>query len=63
MKWTDTEDIVEALRMHYPGQDVFSLRFTELRDMVMGLPGFDCEGEECNEAVLEAIQMEWASEE
>ncbi|WP_249548396.1 Fe-S cluster assembly protein IscX [Anaplasma phagocytophilum] len=61
MKWNDTEDIVCLLKELYPEQDIFALRFTELRDMVIALPGFSDDGG-CNEGVLEAIQMCWASE-
>ncbi|MDB1135035.1 Fe-S cluster assembly protein IscX [Candidatus Anaplasma sp. TIGMIC] len=62
MKWDDTEEIVALLEEFFPEQDIFALRFTELREMVMSLPGFDADDDGCNESVLEAIQMGWYSE-
>jgi FeS assembly protein IscX len=57
MRWTDTYEIVEALQDAHPGVDPTQLRFTDLRDWVLALPGFDDEPGRCGERILEAIQM------
>jgi len=62
MRWTDTYEIVAALQQAHPQADPRQLRFTELRDWVLGLPGFDDEPDRCGERVLEAIQMAWIDE-
>lgn len=59
MKWTDVEDIAEALQEDYPAFDILSVRFTTLKTMVMGLEGFKDSPDRCNERVLEAIQANW----
>jgi FeS assembly protein IscX len=38
------------------------VRFTELREWVMALPGFDDDPAASNEGRLEAIQMAWYEE-
>ena len=44
MKWTDSEDIGIALSEKFPDQDPLVVRFTDLRERVMGLDGFEfCE--------------------
>lgn len=59
MKWTDIEDIAEQLDNENPDMDVYSLRFTLLRKMVIELNGFEDDPDKCNERILEAIQAEW----
>jgi len=59
MKWTDIEDIAEQLENKNPDMDVYSLRFTLLRKMVVELDGFEDDADKCNERILEAIQAEW----
>lgn len=59
MKWTDVEDIAEALQERHPAFDILSVRFTTLKSMVMELDGFNDEEKRCNERVLEAIQASW----
>ena len=41
MKWLDAEDIALALVEKYPAVDPLSVRFTDLRDKVLQLQGFD----------------------
>ena len=41
MKWTDTRDIAIALAEFHPDVDPRNLRFTDLRQWIMDLPGFD----------------------
>ena len=62
MKWTDTEGIALALAERFPGVDPLTLRFTDLRDRVLALPGFDDDPKASNEPKLEAIQMAWYDE-
>ncbi|MDA0979404.1 MAG: Fe-S cluster assembly protein IscX [Proteobacteria bacterium] len=62
MKWTDVNDIAIELTDTYPDIDPLSVRFTDLRDWVMALPGFDDDPEHCGEKILEAIQMAWLDE-
>jgi FeS assembly protein IscX len=62
MKWTDSEDIAIALTERYPGVDPLTLRFTDLRERVLSLDGFDDDPKTSNEPKLEAIQMAWYEE-
>ena len=43
----------------YPETDPLHLSFPRFQEMIKGLPGFDDADENCNEGVLEAIQMAW----
>ena len=62
MKWTDSEDIGLALAEKYPDVDPLTVRFTDLRQKVLGLQGFDDDPKASNEPKLEAIQMAWYEE-
>lgn len=62
MKWTDSEDIGIALDEQFPDDDPLTLRFTDLRERVLNLDGFDDDPHASNEAKLEAIQMAWLEE-
>ena len=62
MKWTDTQDIAIALTDRYPDTDPKAVRFTDLMQWVMALPGFDDDPKRCGEKILEAIQMAWIDE-
>ena len=62
MKWTDSEEIAIALAEKYPGLDPLTLRFTDLRERVLALQGFEDEPKASNEPKLEAIQMAWYDE-
>ena len=62
MKWIDVEDIARSLENAYPDRDIFALRFTELKSMVVSLPEFDDNTNGCSEKILEAIQMAWSAE-
>ena len=62
MKWTDSEDIAIALTEQFPDIDPLTVRFTDLREKVLGLDGFDDDPKASNEAKLEAIQMAWHEE-
>ena len=62
MKWTDAEDIAIALFEKFPDVDPLTVRFTDLRDRVIALSGFDDDPKGSNEPKLEAIQMAWHEE-
>ena len=62
MKWTDTQDIAIALTDRFPDTDPKTVRFTDLMQWVMALPGFDDDPKRCGEKILEAIQMAWIDE-
>lgn len=62
MRWTDTYEIVEALQEAHPDVDPGQVRFTDLRDWIQALPGFDDDPARCGERILEAIQMAWIDE-
>ena len=62
MKWTDTQDIAIALIEKFPGMDPTRVRFTDLYQWVIGLPGFDDDPKRCGEKILEAIQAAWIDE-
>ena len=62
MKWTSSEDIGIALAEKFPKDDPLTVRFTDLRERVLALDGFDDDPKTSNESKLEAIQMAWYEE-
>jgi len=61
--WLDVDRIGEELADAHPSRDPLSVRFTELREMVRALPGFEERaGHPVNEKILETIQMKWLEE-
>jgi FeS assembly protein IscX len=62
VKWIDAEDIAIALVEKYPDTDPLTVRFTDLRNHVLALEGFDDDPKTSNEPKLEAIQMAWLEE-
>jgi FeS assembly protein IscX len=62
MKWTDTLEIAIALTEARPDTDPKTVRFTDLMQWVLALPGFDDDPKRCGEKILEAIQMAWIDE-
>jgi FeS assembly protein IscX len=62
VKWTDAENIGLALADKFPDVDPLTLRFTDLRERVLALDGFDDDPKTSNEPKLEAIQMAWYEE-
>lgn len=62
MLWQDVHKIAIGLEEAHPEADNVNLRFTDLRDWVMALPGFKGAENGCNEKILEAIQMAWLDE-
>ena len=62
MKWIDTREIAIALAEKHPDVDPTTVRFTQLREWVMALDGFDDEPNRSGEKILEAIQSAWMEE-
>jgi FeS assembly protein IscX len=62
MKWTDTAELAIALSEKFPDLDPAGVRFTDLYNWVLELPGFDDDPKRCGEKVLEAIQAAWIEE-
>jgi FeS assembly protein IscX len=62
MKWTDTNQIAQALAERFPEVDPKTIRFTDLHDWVCELPGFNDDPKRSGEKILEAIQMAWIEE-
>jgi FeS assembly protein IscX len=62
VKWIDAEDVALALQGKFASTDPLIVRFTDLRQMVLELDGFDDDPKSSNEPKLEAIQMAWYEE-
>ncbi len=62
LKWTDSIDIAIELDEAHPDIDPNHINFVELRNLVLGLAGFDDDPERSGEKILEAIQMAWIEE-
>jgi len=62
MKWTDVNDIAIELAEAHPEVDPKSVRFVDLHNWVVDLPGFDDDHARGGERVLEAIQQAWIDE-
>lgn len=61
--WLEVDRIAESLAETHRTKDPLAVRFTELRRLVEGLPGFQEEpGHPVNERILEVIQMKWREE-
>jgi FeS assembly protein IscX len=62
VKWLDAEDIGIALVEKFPTVDPLTVRFTDLRERVLQLDGFDDDPKHSGEKILEAIQLAWIDE-
>ena len=62
LKWTDSLDVAIELDEKYPDVDPTTVRFTDLREWVVGLDDFEDDPEHSGEKILEAIQMAWIEE-
>lgn len=62
MKWTDVQQIAEALYDTFPATDPTCINFVELHNKIIGLDGFDDDHHRGGEKVLEAIQQAWIDE-
>ncbi len=62
MTWKDAEDIALALMEAHPDVDPLTVRFTDLHQWVVALPGFRDDAKASSEGILEKIQMAWHEE-
>lgn len=62
LHWTDINDIAILLVEQHPDVDPATVRFTDLYQWVMALPGFADDPNHCGEKILEAIQTAWIDE-
>jgi FeS assembly protein IscX len=62
MHWTDTLKIAEILYDKNPEVNPKTIRFTDLRQWILDLDGFDDDPNKCGERILEAIQLAWIDE-
>jgi FeS assembly protein IscX len=62
MKWVDVVEIAIELSERHPDVDPATLRFVDLHNWVVSLPGFDDDHARGGERVLEAIQTAWLEE-
>lgn len=62
LKWTDTQEIAIALVEAHPDVDPRYVRFVDLHNWVVALPGFDDDHKRGGEKILEAIQAAWIDE-
>lgn len=62
MKWTDTQRIAEELFDRHPEIDPKTVRFTQLRQLILDLPEFDDDPQRCGERIFEAVQQAWIDE-
>ena len=60
--WTDTEEIAIQLEEKYPAIEPYTVRFTDLHEYIVGLPGFKGDPKKSTEPILEAIQGKWNEE-
>ena len=60
--WNDTEEVAIQLLEQHPETDPLTVRFTDLHQWIMSLPGFIGDPKRSNEKILEAIQMAWHEE-
>jgi FeS assembly protein IscX len=62
LDWSDADGIGMALFDAHPGVDPLTVRFTQLREWILQIPGFDGAPASSNEGILEAAQMAWYEE-
>jgi FeS assembly protein IscX len=62
MDWTDAEGIGMALFDAHPEVDPLTVRFTQLREWILQVPGFSGDPASSSEGKLEAVQMAWYEE-
>lgn len=62
MKWTDSLEVAIALAEAHPDVDPKTVRFTDLYNWVLALPGFAGDPKQSGEKILEAIQQAWIDE-
>ena len=59
LNWSDADEIGYQLYQEFRNVDPLHVRFTELRQRVLGLAEFGGDPAASSEGALEAIQMAW----
>lgn len=59
LDWSEADEIGYQLHQKFPEVDPLRVRFTELRQRVLGLADFGGDPAASSEPALEAIQMAW----
>ncbi len=59
MRWTDIEDIAEALEEYYPDEEIERLRLADLHDLITTLNEFEDDPERYNDRALEVLREAW----
>lgn len=62
LTWDNAEALGILLSETHPEVDPLAVRFTDLHNYVVQLPGFKDDPKKSNEGKLEAIQMAWHEE-
>ncbi len=64
MKWTwrDVDEIALDLYEKFPNTDPLTIKFPELKKMVLDLPTFSDDADAVSDRILESIQMAWYDE-
>ena len=62
LNWNNIDDIAVELFEQDTSYNPLQIKFTDLIEKVLALPGFNGERNKCNEKILEAIQMAWLEE-
>lgn len=66
INWSDHEDIAIKLYERFGNEfnegKIYRVRYTDLLEWVLQIPGFEGTREQCTEAHLEMIQSEWVYE-
>ena len=62
MNWNEPYEIGYQLFENHPEVDPLTVRFTDMHQWILALPGFSGDPKSSNEKVLEAIQMAWLEE-
>ena len=62
LSWTDADEIGYRLAAAHPAVDPLTVRFADLRAMVLALDGLAGDPAASSEGALEAIQMAWLEE-
>ncbi|MEK6695455.1 MAG: Fe-S cluster assembly protein IscX [Nitrospirota bacterium] len=57
MDWNDTEEVAIQLLEQHPETDPLTVRFTDLHQWIMSLPGFIGDPKRSNEKILETIRQ------
>ena len=60
--WRDVDEIAMDLVDQYPNKDPLSVKLPELKQLILGLPGFADGPDAVDDRMLETIQAAWYDE-